>query len=291
MEKREPNDLAGIRQLRPPGPHRFWDRFDPVTYREKLEGALLGRFAGCTLGVPVEGWSPRQMEELARENKDPFPPTDYWKQVSRPSEMHYGRSAREVFTRGKMNGVPADDDLAYTLLGLFIIEEYGPNFTTEDVGKAWLKYLPVACTAEEVTLRNLKAGISAMEAGIVNNPFTDWIGAERFAGMAGAHTINNACLTIFGLAIGKRDFSRVIGETVAMGMDNDCTAATAGSIAGAVLSKAGIPPHWYQNFNDTIHTYLIGVTQLAITDIIGRFTTQAVRLRADYDKNWQRSFA
>jgi ADP-ribosylglycohydrolase len=266
-----------------------------------------------------------------------------------------------------VQGVPVDDDLTYTLLGLLMAEEYGPDFTTNDVAKAWLKYLPIACTAEEITLKNLKAGISARQAGAIDNPFTEWIGAdirsdpwgylapgwpelaadlayrdaylshrrtgiygemlfsaaisaaftvndpleaiqiglteipancqlaqhvmwaleesqhignyrearkavdERFPGMDGAHTINNACLTVFGLAIGRVDFSRVISETVAMGMDNDCTTATAGSIAGAVLGKAGIPVHWYQHFNDIIYTYMIGVPSLAISDVVQRF--------------------
>ena len=39
---------------------------------------------------------------------------------------------------------------------------------------------------------------------------------KQFAGMHGVHTINNACLSIWGLTIGGRDFTRVIGETVAM---------------------------------------------------------------------------
>jgi ADP-ribosylglycohydrolase len=314
------------------------------------------------------------MQALAQENGDSFPPTDYWSRVPQAFELHYGRSPRESFTPGKMDGVPVDDDLAYTLLGLIIVEEYGPDFATEDVAKAWLKYLPVACTAEEVTLRNLRAGVPAQEAGAKDNPFSEWIGAdirsdpwgylspglpelaaemayrdaflshrrqgiygamffsaaiaaafqvsdpleavqiglteipaecrlaqqirwaldraphiadyrqarravdERFAGMSSVHTINNACLTIFGLAIGKTDFSRVIGETVAMGLDNDCTAASAGSIIGAIVGKSGIPSRWYQNFNNKIHSYLIGISQFAVTDVIERFTQQAQRV-------------
>ncbi|MBI3242552.1 MAG: ADP-ribosylglycohydrolase family protein [Chloroflexi bacterium] len=374
LAQQEPNHLAGIRQLRPNGPRRLWDSIDHAVYREKLEGALLGRMAGCILGVPVEGCSPSFMENLARENEDPFPPADYWKYVPQPFELHNERSPREAYTRTKMNGVPVDDDLVYTLLGLFIVEACGPDFSTEEVGKAWLNYLPLAYTAEEITLRNLKAGIPALEAGAFQNPFTEWIGADiradpwgymapgypelaaemayrdaylshrrqgiygemffsaaiaaafqvkdpleaiqiglteipadcqlarhvcwalaeaphitnyrqarqavehRFAGMSGAHTLNNACLTIFGLAIGKTDFSRVIGETVAMGMDNDCTAATAGSIVGAIVGKAGIPQHWYQNFNNSIHTYMIGTPRLAITDVIERFTEQTTQV-------------
>lgn len=371
LAKKEPDDLASIRRLRPDGPRRLWTGFDEGVYREKVEGALLGRMAGCILGAPVEGCSPGFMDNLARENNDPFPPADYWKYVPQPFELHNQHSLREAYTRTKMDGVPVDDDLVYTILGLLIVEEFGPDFGTQDVAKTWLTYLPFAYTAEEVVLRNLKAGVPAMEAGDWHNPFSEWIGADirsdpwgyiaaghpelaaemayrdaylshrrqgiygamffsaaiaaafevkdpldaiqiglteipadcqlarqvnwalaeaprvtnyrlarlavedRFAGMSGVHTLNNACLTIFGLAIGRTDFSRVIGETVAMGMDNDCNAATAGSIVGAIVGKKGIPQHWYRYFNNKMQTYLIGLPWLAITDVIERFCDQA----------------
>ena len=101
---------------------------------------------------------------------------------------------------------------------------------------------------------------------------------DRLRGMHRVHTINNACLTIWGITIGGTDFTRVIAETVAMGMDNDCTAATAGSIVGAIVGKQGIPEHWYRNFGDTVHSYLIGHPSFSIRDLIDRFTLQAARV-------------
>lgn len=374
----QPNDLAGIRRLRPDGPRRLASHLDSGSYREKLEGALLGRLAGCILGAPVEFWSPDRMADLAHENNEPFPPVDYWQHVPQPFELRYGTSPREAYTRAKMHGVPVDDDIAYTLLGLLIVEEYGPDFSTEDVGRAWLRYLPYACTAEEIALNNLRAGISALEAGATHNSYAEWIGADirsdpwgymapglpevaaalahrdaylshrwqgiygamlfsaaiaaafhvhdpldavriglteipaecqlareirwalaeapritthrqarqaveqRFPDMSPVHTVNNACLTVFGLAMGETDFSRVIGETVAMGLDNDCTAATAGSLVGAVVGKSGIPQHWVRPFHDTIHSYLIGHPRFAISDVVERFAKQAVRVCRRY---------
>jgi len=371
LTKNEPNDLCSIRNLRPEGPRRLWHYFDKKEYMERLEGALLGRFAGCTLGAPVEFWEIERMKNLARENKEKFPPQDYWSYVPDPMRRRYKVSTVESYTRYKMKGVPVDDDIIYTQLGLLIIEDYGPNFTVEDVGKAWLKYLPYACTAEHVALENLKNGISAKQAGFINNPYCEWIGAyirsdpwgylapgwpekaasmaytdayishrrqgiygamffsaaiaaafavddpvealriglteipkdskmakavkwalaispkiknykeardivdEHFKGMSGVHTINNACLTIFGITIGRRDFTRVIGETVAMGMDNDCNAATAGSLVGAVIGKKGIPKHWYKRFNNVVYSYIIGHRKFSISGMVNRFTRQA----------------
>ena len=367
----EPNDLKAIRALRQRGPRRLWTGFRSDSYRDRLAGAFLGRMAGCTLGAPVEFWTVEKMEALAEENGDDFPPTDYWSYVPEPARKRYQMSPRERYTRTKMSGVPVDDDTIYTLLGLLIAEEHGPDFSTANVGQAWLKYLPYACTAEDVALKNLKKGISARQAGARDNPYCEWIGAdiradpfgymapgwperaagmayrdaylshrrqgiygemffaaavaaafavddpvmalriglteiprncalhqairwalrvapkiknykqarkamdEHFEGMHGVHTINNACLTVWGITIGKRDFTRVIGETVAMGMDNDCTAATAASIVGAVIGKRGLPARWHKGFDDTIHSYLIGKKRFSINNVLGRFEKQA----------------
>jgi ADP-ribosylglycohydrolase len=367
----EPNGLPAIKALRPKGPRRIWLHLDTREYKERLEGALLGRIAGCTLGAPVEFWSIEAMELLAKELGTPFPPVDYWTRVPDPLSKRYGMSTREAYTREKMNGVPVDDDIAYTLLGLLIAEEYGPDFTVGDVGKAWVKYLPIACTAEALALENLKKGVPAERAGSKNNPYCEWIGAdirsdpwgyiapgypefaadmayrdafishrrqgiygemyfsaaiaaaftvrdpvdalriglteipkdcamakavrwalkvapeitnyqqardaveEKFKGMVRIHTIKNACLTIWGITIGGRNFTKVIGETVAMGLDNDCTAATAGSIVGAAVGKEGIPDYWYKNYNNTVHSYLIGKRKFTITGLVNRFAKQA----------------
>ncbi len=324
----EPNDLDGMRALRPDGARRYWTALPAETFRDRLEGAVLGRFAGCVLGSIVECWEVDKMERWAAYLGDAFPPTDYWSEAERPHDLKYRTSLRKDFTPSKMDGVPTDDDIIYTQLGLLILEDYGPDFSVADVGAAWVKYLPHAATAEGVALRNLQAGVPPMDAGVVDNPFMFWIGADirsdpwgyaapgypekaaefawrdatishrrngiygamyfsaviaaafvlsdplkaleaglaeipancvlarevrwaldkagdikdfrearaaadgRYAGMHMIHTINNAALTIWGLKIGGEDYTKVIGETVAMGLDNDCTGATTGAWPG-----------------------------------------------------------
>ena len=100
---------------------------------------------------------------------------------------------------------------------------------------------------------------------------------ENFPGMGKVHTLNNACLTIFGITIGKTDYSKVISQTMAMGLDNDCTAATAGSIVGAVVGIDNISEHWYKPFNNKIRSYLNGPDYFEIDDVIERF----IKLTAD----------
>ena len=376
LEKAEPDDLAAIRSLRPAGSRRLATSL-PADFRDRLEGAWLARCAGCTLGSIVEGWKVDRMERWAAYIGDPFPLVDYWSQAEQPQEPRLLVSMRDDYTPAKMDGVPSDDDLNYTMLGLLILEEYGPHFTVEDVGAAWVKYLPVAFTAEGVALENLHNGVPAMQAGALNNPCQNYIGAdirsdpwgyaapgwpekaaelawrdamishrrngvysamyfsaaiaaafavddpmdalrigleeipadciaareirwalemapsitgykdaaalceERYPGIWKSHSIQNNAMTIWGLAVGGDDYTKMIGETVAMGQDNDCTAATAGSIFGAVYGKSAIPEHWTRNFNNTMHSYLIGERTFALDDTVNRFAAQAERVLAE----------
>lgn len=365
--RREPSALAEIRALRPAA-DRAPCPLDPERLESRMAGALNGRLAGCTLGAIVEMNSIGDMEAHAEYDRMSFPPEDYWRTAGQPSwQRRYLTGIPQDYTRSRMCGVPVDDDIAYTQLGLLILEECGRGFTTADVGRMWLKYLPMACTAEEVALRNLKQGIPAELAGDTENPYREWIGADirsdawgyaaagnpelaaewayrdamlshrwngvygemyfsaaiaaaftvdhprealelalgeipaecamadavrwaldradgirdyrearaavdgRFGEMSCVHTLNNAALTVFGLVLGGRDFTRVIGETVAMGLDNDCTAATAGSIAGAVIGIENIPEQWTRNFNDVSFSYLNGVERFSIRGMTERF--------------------
>ncbi|MAE66393.1 MAG: hypothetical protein CMJ18_19150 [Phycisphaeraceae bacterium] len=374
---REPNDLDSIRAARTDGPRRLFQQVDATRYPPRLAGAWLARAAGCTLGSPVEGWQIEQMEALAAYYGDDFPPTDYWIGPGRPAHhLRYGTSRVAEYTRGGITHVPVDDDLTYTLLGLIVLERYGPSFTTAQMAEAWLDLLPMACTAEHVTLEQLRAGLPWEQAGERNNPYVEWIGAdirsdpwgyaapgwpemaadlawrdarlshrrngiygamffsatiaaafavddpleacriglteipascrlhddlvwaldqstrlddfrharrlvdERFDGMSSVHTNNNACLTVFGLALGGDDVTKVIGHTVAMGLDNDCTAATAGSIAGAVVGIDRVPEHWHRPFADKARTYISGHEWFGNSDILKRFEACARAVHA-----------
>ena len=138
LERREPDDLETILSLRPAGSRRIWTEL-PDDFRERLEGSWLGRCAGCTLGSIVEGWAVDRMENWADYLGDEYPLVDYWSVAEQPHNHKYETSLREDFTPSKMDGVPTDDDLNYTLLGLMILEEYGIDFTTDELGEAWIQ--------------------------------------------------------------------------------------------------------------------------------------------------------
>ncbi len=176
-QSNEPNGLRAIRALRPKGPRKLEFDLTEAQLRDRLLGAWLGRAAGCILGCPVEGHDSAVMEAYAGQIGQKWPLEDYWKTCSNPDQPRY-RSRRRDYTRPHLKRIESDDDLTYTVLGLLILEDYGLDFTMQDVGRAWLKYLPMACTAEKVALENLRAGVNPPATAIRNNPFNEWIGAD-----------------------------------------------------------------------------------------------------------------
>ena len=343
------------------------------TYRDKLRAAMLGRFAGCVLGCPVEGWSIENIKKYALECGIGFPPEDFWPKVPEPDLPRYIKFTFKDYTKPYFDGFPGDDDIAYTILSLLIAEEgNGKNFTLQDVADAWIKYITLAWTAEDIALKNLQKGVSPEEAAIVDNPYQEWIGADircdgygymapgdpkkaasmaktdalishrgngvygsmyfaavialafecetvwealekgleyipadcslaegirwamniaptvrdaehanelvtkRYPGMHNVHTINNACLTVFALYLGGKDIGKVFANAVSMAYDCDCTAATAGSIAGACYGMKALDKKWYECFGDKIGSYFNGPESYSLEDILQRYEKMAL---------------
>ena len=72
LEKAEPDDLPSILALRPPGGRRIQSSLS-ADFRDRLEGAWLGRCAGCTLGSIVEGWKVEQNAKVGGISRRPIP--------------------------------------------------------------------------------------------------------------------------------------------------------------------------------------------------------------------------
>lgn len=155
----------------------FKTRNDEVSdVYQRLKGAIVGRFAGCTLGVPVEGYSIEKMEKIAIESNTPFPPTEYWHDVLNPDGIQYGVDKRIKYSLNGIEYVPVDDDVTYTVLNVLLLEKYGQSYTLVDVAKLWYDILPYACTAEDCALKELSKGTKPEEVAN-DNPFIEWIGA------------------------------------------------------------------------------------------------------------------
>lgn len=369
LRSSEPSDYESIVKSSPQNKTRLNQSLSDEVYYKKLKGAIIGRFAGCALGAPVELLHIDELEKFADMINMSFPPRNYWTKAPSGYWPRYKVGKGNEFTLEEMKFLPPDDDIAYTFMSMLVLEEFGENFTTEDISKFWIKYLPVECTytAERITINNLKNGVRPLRAAEVSNSDSELIGAsircdgwayvnplnpikasefahrdaylshrksgiysemyfaavislafnsdtilealkigleyipsdcefsrqvrwalevahdvknyrdannlvnERFTDMDPVHSINNACLTIWGALLGEMDFTKGISETVAMAYDNDCTAATVGSILGAFMGVDKIPEYWYKPWNNLAISYLNGIESFNIDDVINRF--------------------
>jgi ADP-ribosylglycohydrolase len=123
---------------------------DPQVYYDKVYGAWLGKCIGGAFGLPVEGWTHERIVAVYGEMRD---------YVVKPPET-------------------LNDDTGYGILLLHAIEEYGPDFTSEQLGREWVAHLPLETTytAEKAAIENMLRGIMPPESGEVDNPFNWWVG-------------------------------------------------------------------------------------------------------------------
>jgi ADP-ribosylglycohydrolase len=195
----EPSALDDIRARRPDGPRRLKGRIGKRLIAEKTLGAWFGRSAGCLVGKPCEGWSRAKIERALRA-LNAWPLSDYWPRVEELPDgfVFWGEEAagQDVIyyprpddgqLRGNITRMARDDDMDYPILGLHILERYGPGFTTAQVGQTWLERLPYHCvyTAERVAYRNLVNELEPPETAAFRNPYREWIGAQIRADIMG----------------------------------------------------------------------------------------------------------
>jgi ADP-ribosylglycohydrolase len=174
----EPEGFDEILAAAGPAPAR-----DPVDLATRIEGAWLGRAAGCVLGKPVEGLPREGIRELAQAVGN-WPVTGWFTARELAPEVAerwpWNRASGPTSLAENINGTPEDDDLNFTMLGVALLERCGHEFDSHDVAKLWLDYLPPGriFTAERVAMRNLLLGQLPPETASYRNPFREWIGAR-----------------------------------------------------------------------------------------------------------------
>ena len=166
---------------------------------DKIYGGWLGRCAGCLLGKPVEGFSREQIESWLKI-VDAYPLEYYFPPIEDLPEdapewlkdrlSHLDTMWKKTgigVLRGQIKCMARDDDIDYTIVNLHILENYGPDFTTMNVGETWLYLLPYwqVYTAERSAYRNLVNGLEPPETATYMNPYREWIGAQIRADMWG----------------------------------------------------------------------------------------------------------
>lgn len=172
---------SGVDEMLAASP-RGWHGSNQTT-EDRVRGAWLGRAAGCLLGKPVEKIARSGIRAIA-ESTNNWPISGYFTEIGLDpvvaKEFPWNRRSRPTSLVENINGMPEDDDLNFPLIALDLLERVGVNFSTDDVAQSWLANLPGGrvFTAERIAYRNLLDGYEPDEAGVIGNPFHDWIGAQ-----------------------------------------------------------------------------------------------------------------
>jgi ADP-ribosylglycohydrolase len=154
-----------------------------VDLSQRIAGAWLGRAAGCVLGKPVENIPREGIREIAEATGN-WPVAGWLTAEGLPEEVSerwpWNRASRPTSLAENIDGIPEDDDLNFTMLGVALLERCGTGFGAVDVAKIWLDYMPPGriFTAERVAMRNLLEAYLPPETAMRRNPFREWIGAR-----------------------------------------------------------------------------------------------------------------
>jgi ADP-ribosylglycohydrolase len=152
---------------------------DAASLQSRIHGAWLGRCVANTMGKPVEGLT-RDEVRVYLAAVGQWPQTGYLPLLDDlPEGVSHLHESAPFASAGRFTDVPRDDDLDWTILGLAMLEEFGPHLTTEDIARTWLDRLPFTqtFTAERAAYRNLIRGSAPRDAARLDNPYREWIGA------------------------------------------------------------------------------------------------------------------
>ena len=190
----EPDELEEIQKLREKIRPQKWIVPKEQLF-DKIYGAWVGRCAGCLLGQPIEGWHRDRIRGFLADT-DNYPVRHFLSsdvpreiidkyQVSNDGENAFCDNITHWINNVTM--MTEDDDTNYTALGLKVLEEYGYEFTSDDVAWTWITSLPMGhvSTSERVAYRNIGNLIEAPRCGWWKNPYREWIGAQIRADIFG----------------------------------------------------------------------------------------------------------
>ena len=126
----------------------------PVTLKDKIYGGVYGRVAACMLGKPFERSLTAEQIRDYLSAVNAYPLNDYVPVYSPYSYIAYNT---EPSCREYLRYAQADDDTSYFIVALRVLENYGRDFTTQDVAHEWIDNLAnlVAWGPSRISYRKL----------------------------------------------------------------------------------------------------------------------------------------
>lgn len=123
---------------------------------EKIHAGWIAQIAGACIGTIIEGYSTDKLREAFGEIRD---------YLRKPSTYN--------------------DDILFEIAFLEAFTRKGYSVTSEDIALEWVGRIQYTWSAEEVAMRNLKAGVFPPQSGFFNNPWREWIGAQMRGSVCG----------------------------------------------------------------------------------------------------------
>ena len=149
-------------------------------YYEKVHAAWLGQAVAGALGMNVQNMHKREIKPFLEEIGQ-WPPTDYIKTVPPRQGRRQGRKQQYTADNWGPAGFGPDDDSLFQIANLLLIEEKGPEITSQDIADKWLASFSVfeaqnCGRAVRVTEKLLKQGVRPPESG--RHEFGEYMGGQ-----------------------------------------------------------------------------------------------------------------
>lgn len=174
----EPDGLDAIRAVRPDDGTRYGAALSDAEWADRFLGAWRGRCAGCLLGKPLEGFMAPHLKALL-ESQGLNGIDDYLRAPDPEVAKAHAMPVQGWFI-DQVDGMPEDDDINYTVLGLRLLQQHGAGFTPDHVAQYWIDRIPLlrTFTAERAAYRNFLLNIAPPASASYRNPYREWIGAQ-----------------------------------------------------------------------------------------------------------------
>ena len=160
----EPNNINEIKSNS--DPLRLKNRFPNVNLdvvSKKVEAAFKASVCGCILGKPLEASLTGEEIKNALKQSNQWPLNDYVSGSIKEFLPRVHPSHIET-TKENINYVAPDDDINYTIMGMLILENYGIEFTHENMEELWIHHLPINTTFGPERTRLLNIGLNSLDS-------------------------------------------------------------------------------------------------------------------------------
>ncbi len=183
----EPDDWETISAAFPdPGSHARFDGGE-AELADRILAAWQGRCVGCQLGKPLEGtmWPDKIRQVL--EIVGSWPLTDYMNPTpggidrdSLPDCNFFERAWKDSQTKGRFDVVQPDDDILYAMISQRVLEDHGPDFTSEQAAEKLAQFAPFSClcASGRNLFRTFVFGLRPPQTAVFGNPCRQSLGAQ-----------------------------------------------------------------------------------------------------------------